>query len=200
MRQSVKACMRCGAAIFGLVAAVVASPVAAHEVRSTHIKLVTEATAVEIWQTTSADIAHGVAARLMQQDQDKALSAAGQGGDSQHPNDLDLTSDEGVVRALSGAWHVSDGAGQCALTSLVHRRTHHGSQLEVGYRFECQHGLSASHIAWPWLVETPQDHFVLFEHHTPAGVRTKIIQRSQLGAPIGVNVTQTDPDTQENDR
>ena len=133
----------------------------AHEVHASTVKIVVEDEHLEVLQTTPLNTARTIAGELS--------------GSS--PGAEDYTA---MLDAIATGWAVSGEQSVCALDRQAYRLAHHDTQLQARYLFKCDGAQSPVTLAAPWLMQAPDDHFIILELNMDGKTKTVIFQRQPL--------------------
>ena len=167
------------ALVGGTVALAWALSAGAHEVSASTVKVVAEGARLEVRQTTPYKTARRIASLLGERREH---------ADGKAEAIPEVQSDEAALRGMALGWSVTSEAGGCRLERHAHRRTHRDTQLEMRYLFVCPDDARPERIALPWLMQAPEDHFVIFEltrrHHEETSTTTRIFERQSLTVGI----------------
>ena len=163
--------------IAGVAALVWALPIGAHEVSASTVKVFAEGTRLEVQQTTPFKTAYEIAHRLRGNGPVDAAATP-------HP-------DGAALVGIALGWSVTSEAGVCPLERQAHRRTHRETQLQMRYLFVCAADATPERIALPWLMQAPEDHFIILELTLRRGGQTskttRIFERQPLVVSIPTN-------------
>ena len=150
-------------AILALTLLALSTTTLAHEVSASSVCVVIDGERLEIWQTTPrlTALAIGTAANPIRTDA---------GGSARTDGD--------ALAAIARGWQVGTAAQLCQLRRQAHRRSHHETQLQLRYLYECAGSGAPIQLRLDWLSDTPSDHFVLFEVQRGVERQTRILQRN----------------------
>ena len=129
----------------------------AHEVHASNIDVTVVKNQVEVLQTTSVHDSQLIAKQL------------GAKGDSH----------QSTLAAMSTGWQIQSENGLCNLKKQAYRLTHHESQLQMRYLFNCEQNAATS-LALPWFNLAPNDHFIIMKLTMNNQSETVIFQKQDL--------------------
>lgn len=85
-----------------------------------------------------------------------------------------------LLTAIAKGWEISSDEENCQLKKQAYRVVHDDSELQLRYLFICKVGTTPQRLALPWLMYTPQDHFLTLTMMNEGKSKTVIFQRQVL--------------------
>ena len=136
-----------------------ASSLSAHEVHGSAATITIEGNKLEILQTMPIGTTQEVAKSLVK---------------------LAEPSYNNLLTAVAKGWQVSSDEENCQLKKQAYRLVHDDSELQLRYLFICLAGAPPQKLALPWLMFTPEDHFLTLTMINEGKSKTVIFQRQAL--------------------
>lgn len=157
MRMMVKQMKRLFLLFFGM--SILIPSARAHEVHASHVSVTVKGNKLEVLQSTPLKTVRDMTKKKLEKQS---------------------ISDQEVLMFIGGQWLITADNKNCGLQKQAYRFVHNDAEMQLRYLFECSVGQEPTLMALPWLMQTPQDHFITMNLTVEGKSNTVVFQRQPL--------------------